>query len=146
MLSRQGLEPQERSNERIGLIEKGGYILADCDGEPEAIVIATGSEVHLAMAARSELQGKVKVRVVSMPSTDVFDVQPESYRETVLPRKVRSRVVVEAGIADGWYKYAGLDGRILGMSGFGESGPAADVFAHLGFTTEKVVDAINSLV
>lgn len=146
ILSRQGLDPQERSAERIGLIEKGGYILADCDGEPEAIVIATGSEVHLAMAAREELQGKVRVRVVSMPCTDVFDAQPESYRESVLPRKVRARVVVEAGVTEGWYKYVGLDGRIIGMTSFGESGPAAEVFAHLGFTTAKVVDAVNSLV
>ena len=98
------------------------------------------------MAARAELQGKVRVRVVSMPSTDVFDAQPASYRETVLPKDVRSRVVIEAGISDGWYKYVGLDGRIIGMSGFGESGPAEDVFAQLGFTTEKVVDAIQSLV
>ncbi len=146
ILSRQGLDPQQRSAERIGLIEKGGYILADGDGEPDAIIIATGSEVHLAMAAREELQGKVRVRVVSMPSTDVFDVQPESYRESVLPKKVRARVVVEAGVTEGWYKYTGLDGRIIGMSTFGESGPASEVFAHLGFTTAKVVDAVNSLV
>lgn len=146
VLTRQGLEPQERSTERVGLIEKGGYILADCDGEPEVIVIATGSEVHLAIAARAELQGKVGIRVVSMPSTDVFDAQPESYRESVLPKKVRSRLVVEAGIADGWYKYAGLDGRILGMTTFGESGPGAEVFAHFGFTPSGVVDAIKAMV
>jgi len=146
VLTRQGLEPQERSAERVGLIEKGGYILADCDGEPEVIVIATGSEVQLAIAARTELQGEVGVRVVSMPSTDVFDAQPESYRESVLPKEVRTRLVVEAGISDGWYKYAGLDGRILGMTTFGESGPGAEVFAHFGFTPSNVVDAIKAMV
>ena len=126
-------------------MKKGGYVLS-CDGEPELILIATGSEVQLAQDSAAELrkQGK-KVRVVSMPSTDVFDAQDAAYKESVLPAAVSRRVAVEAGIADYWYKYVGLNGAVVGMTTFGESAPANELFEHFGFTVENIVNKANEL-
>ena len=140
IFSRQGLEQQDRTPEQLANIAKGGYILRYCEGTPDLILIATGSEVALAMKAADTLsaQGK-KVRVVSMPSTDVFDSQSSEYRESVLPSSVRRRVAIEAGISDYWYKYVGLDGKVVGMNTFGESAPADELFKVFGFTVENVV-------
>ena len=146
VFSRQGLAHQERTAEQLGNIEKGGYVLKDCIGTPELILIATGSEVALAMDASLELekQGKA-VRVVSMPSTDYFDAQDAAYKESVLPASVSKRVAIEAGITDYWYKYVGLNGAIIGMTSFGESAPADALFEHFGFTVENVVSVANNL-
>lgn len=145
VFSRQGLPHQQRSNEQIKLIERGGYILKDCDGTPEVIVIATGSEVSLAMAAAEELTD-TKIRVVSMPSTNRFDAQDEAYRESVLPTNVTRRVSVEAGVTSFWAKYIGLNGKAVGIDTFGESAPAGDLFKHFNITTEAVVSAIKGLL
>ena len=141
-LTRQGLAPQQRSAEQVANIAKGGYVLSDCEGEPEAIIIATGSEVQLAMEAQAKLSGK-RVRVVSMPSTDVFEQQDAVYRESVLPSHILARVAVEAAHVDYWYKYVGLDGRIVGMNSFGESAPAGDLFNHFDITADAVVAAVE---
>tara|TARA_R110000868_G_scaffold411493_2_gene704634 strand:- start:50083 stop:52110 length:2028 start_codon:yes stop_codon:yes gene_type:complete len=149
VFSRQNLEHQTRTDEQVANIAKGGYILSDCDGEPDAILIATGSEVGLVMAAKAALASKEagkNIRVVSMPSTSVFDRQDAAYRESVLPSNVLARVAVEALHRDFWYKYVGLDGRIVGMDTFGESAPAADLMKHFGFTVENVVEAINDCI
>ena len=143
ILSRQNLEHQDRSDAQIANIAKGGYVLKDSDGAPEVIVIATGSEVGLAMAA-AEASGK-NVRVVSMPATDVFDSQDEAYRESVLPSSCTARVAVEAGVRDFWRKYVGLNGAVVGIDTFGESAPAGDLFKHFGFTVENVASAINGV-
>ena len=121
--------------------------MKDCQGRPDLILIATGSEVELAVSAANELslQGK-QVRVVSMPSTDAFDKQDASYRESVLPSEVTARVAIEAGIADFWYKYVGFDGRIIGMTSFGESAPAGELFKLFGFTVENVVKTAQELL
>ncbi|WP_261833617.1 transketolase [Vibrio ishigakensis] len=147
IFSRQNLAQQERDAETLANIAKGGYILKDCEGTPELIIIATGSEVELAVAAQAELtaQGKA-VRVVSMPATDVFDKQDEAYREAVLPSSVTKRIAVEAGIADYWYKYVGFGGKIIGMTTFGESAPAGELFKMFGFTTENIVSTGKSLL
>lgn len=147
LLSRQVLEPQIRMPEQLADIKRGGYVLVDCEGEPEAIILATGSEISLAVAAASEIKraGR-RVRVVSLPSTDVFDAQEAAYREAVLLPKIRKRVAVEAGAADYWYKYVGLDGQILGLTTFGESAPAEAVFSHFGFTVENLVRAVGELL
>jgi transketolase len=144
VFSRQNLQHQDRSDEQVANIARGAYILSDCDGELDAIIIATGSEVQLAMDAKQQLseQGK-NIRVVSMPSTNVFDVQDVSYKESVLPSHILARVAVEAGHRDFWYKYVGLDGRIVGMETFGESAPINDLMEHFGFTVENVVDAVE---
>lgn len=144
IFSRQSLQHQLRSDEQVANIARGAYVLSDSDGEPEAILIATGSEVQLAMDAQAALvgQGK-KVRVVSMPCADVFDSQDAEYKESVLPSNVLARVAVEALHKDFWYKYVGLDGRIVGMETFGESAPAADLMKHFGFTVEAVVEAVE---
>jgi len=147
LLSRQGLPFQERSAAQIDAIGRGGYTLQDCNGTPEAIIIATGSEVGLAMAAASELTNQGRhIRVVSMPSTDAFECQDSEYRETVLPNSVTARVAVEAGVRDFWFKYVGLHGRVLGIDSFGESAPAEAVFEHFGFSAERVVAAVNELI
>jgi transketolase len=147
ILTRQGLPHQARSPEQIALIERGGYILKDAAGTPDAIVLATGSEVALAMEAASQLEGKGhKVRVVSMPATDVFDAQDEAYRESVLPSAVRARVAVEAGVSDSWRRYVGLDGRVVGLDTFGESAPGKAVFKHFGFTPENVARAVEEII
>ncbi|MGD8110208.1 transketolase [Vibrio sp. TRT 17S01] len=147
IFSRQNLAQQERDTEQVANIAKGGYILKDCEGKPELILIATGSEVELAVNAAAELtaEGK-KVRVVSMPATDAFDKQDAEYRESVLPSDVTARIAVEAGIADFWYKYVGFGGKIIGMTTFGESAPAGELFKMFGFTTENVVNTAKELL
>ena len=147
IFSRQNLAQQERDAQQLADITKGGYVLKDCDGKPELILIATGSEVELATEAYALLtaEGR-KVRVVSMPATDVFDKQDAAYRESVLPSDVTARVAIEAGIADFWYKYVGFDGRIIGMTSFGESAPADQLFKLFGFTVENVVETAKELL
>ncbi|WP_185837126.1 transketolase [Vibrio cholerae] len=147
IFSRQNLAQQPRSAEQVANIAKGGYILKDCAGQPELILIATGSEVELAVAAYGQLSAEGKaVRVVSMPSTDAFDKQDAAYREAVLPAAVTKRIAIEAGIADFWYKYVGFGGRIIGMTSFGESAPAGELFKLFGFTTENVVKQAKELL
>ncbi|CAE6943219.1 Catalyzes the transfer of a two-carbon ketol group from a ketose donor to an aldose acceptor [Vibrio sp. B1FIG11] len=147
IFSRQNLAQQERTAEQVADIAKGAYILKDSDGKPELILIATGSEVELAVKAAEQLtaEGK-KVRVVSMPSTDAFDKQDAAYRESVLPSDVTARIAIEAGIADFWYKYVGFDGRIIGMTTFGESAPADQLFEMFGFTVENAVNTAKELL
>ncbi|MDI5891049.1 transketolase [Halomonas rhizosphaerae] len=147
VFSRQGLPHQARSRQQLADIQRGGYVLRDSEGSPELILIATGSEVGLAMdaAARLEEQGRA-VRVVSMPSTDLFDRQDAEYRERVLPPAVTARLAVEAGHRDFWYKYVGLNGAIVGMTTFGESAPAGDLFKHFGFTVDNVVAEASALL
>ncbi|WP_321283255.1 transketolase [uncultured Vibrio sp.] len=147
IFSRQNLAQQDRSAEQVADIAKGAYILKDCAGKPELILIATGSEVELAVEAAAQLTAEGKqVRVVSMPSTDAFDKQDAAYREAVLPSDVTARIAIEAGIADFWYKYVGFDGRIIGMTTFGESAPAGELFKMFGFTTENVVNTAKELL
>lgn len=147
VFSRQSLKHQKRSAEQIAAIAKGGYILRDCEGSPDAIIIATGSEVELAMAAcEADALADKNIRVVSMPSTSVFDRQPKDYRDSVLPPELRARIAVEAAVTDGWYKYVGLEGAVIGMNTFGESAPAKELFAYFGFTVDKVVEAVKGLL
>ncbi|MBC7193434.1 transketolase [Marinobacter sp.] len=147
VFSRQGLPHQDRDASQLADIAKGGYILSDSEGTPELILIATGGEVGIAQDAAAKLreQGKA-IRVVSMPSTDVFDAQSAEYRQKVLPLEITNRVVVEASIADYWYKYVGLDGRIVGMTTFGESAPAGDLFKEFGFTVENILEVADELL
>jgi transketolase len=146
-LSRQGLPAITRSAETLAQIEKGGYILDDCENSPELILIATGSEVEIALQAASTLRQKQKqVRVVSMPCTELFDQQSASYKESVLPSTVTARVAVEAGITDGWYRYVGLNGAVIGMNSFGASAPIDKLYEHFGITAEAVVSAAESLL
>ncbi|NLZ77003.1 MAG: transketolase [Spirochaetales bacterium] len=147
LLSRQNLTPRKRTEEQLSLIEKGGYILHETDDSPSVILIGTGSEVELAVKAAKVLEEeKISVRVVSMPSPELFEAQDAAYREGVLPKGIKARVAVEAGWADYWYKYVGLDGKIVGMRSFGESGPADQLYEHFGITVEKVVEAAKSLL
>ena len=143
IFTRQNLAQSDRTSAQLANIARGGYVLRECcekGGCPDLILIATGSEVELAMKAAETLSAEgVKVRVVSMPSTNVFDKQDEAYRESVLPSNVTKRVAIEAGIADFWYKYVGSNGRIVGMNSFGESAPADQLFKLFGFTVENVV-------
>ncbi|MBL4834663.1 MAG: transketolase [Pseudomonas sp.] len=147
IFSRQNLPHQLRDNETETAIARGGYVLKACEGEPQLILIATGSEVGLAMQAHSKLteQG-YRVRVVSMPCTSVFDQQDAEYRQAVLPLEVGARIAIEAGHADFWYKYVGLDGRVIGMNTFGESAPAAALFEEFGFTVENILAAADELL
>jgi transketolase len=147
IFSRQNLPHQKRSAEQIAAIRRGGYVLSEAEGgKPQAVIIATGSEVALAMEAQKLLAAKgKKVRVVSMPSTDVFDAQDAAYRESVLPKGVK-RVAVEAGVTDGWYKYVGLEGKIVGINRFGESAPAGALFKEFGFTGENVAKAVEEIL
>ena len=140
IFTRQNLAQMDRTSEQLANVARGAYVLKDCAGTPDLIFIATGSEVELAVKAAEQLtaEGK-KIRVVSMPSTNVFDKQDEAYREAVLPSAVTKRVAVEAGIADFWYKYVGFNGRIVGMHSFGESAPADQLFKLFGFTVDNVV-------
>jgi len=152
VFSRQGLPHQARSKQQLADIQRGGYVLKESplkggDVTPELILIATGSEVGLAMDAAAELEAQGRaVRVVSMPSTDLFDRQDAEYREAVLPAAVTARLAVEAGHRDFWYKYVGLNGAIVGMTTFGESAPAGDLFKHFGFTVERVVAEATALL
>ncbi len=147
IFSRQNLPHQNRSAEQLANVARGGYILRDTQGAPDAILIATGSEVGLAMDAAAALEAEGKqVRVVSMPATDIFDKQDAAYREAVLPAAVTARVAVEAAQADFWYKYVGLNGAIVGMTSFGESAPAGELFKLFGFTVENVVEKVKSVL
>ncbi|MEN1944636.1 transketolase [Luteimonas sp. MJ293] len=147
VFSRQNLVHQARSDEQVQQIARGGYVLADAEsGAPEVILIATGSEVGIAMEAKAALDAAgTPTRVVSMPSTDVFDRQDAAYRESVLPNAVRKRVAVEAGITDFWRKYVGLDGAVIGIDRFGASAPGDVLFKHFGFTAEAIVEAATAL-
>ena len=144
VLTRQNLEQLPGADAHK--VEKGAYIIDDCEGTPEYILIATGSEVALAVKAKAELgaQGK-QVRVVSMPNMEAFDRQDAAYKESVLPNSVRKRVAIEALSDFGWYKYVGLDGKVVSMHGFGASGNGSVLFKHFGFTVENVVETVNSL-
>ncbi len=147
-LSRQNLPHQMRDASTLERITRGGYVLLDSeDGEPEVILIATGSEVALAMDSATILrEAGRRIRVVSMPSSDVFDAQDESYRESVLPRAVSCRIAIEAGVSDGWQKYVGLDGVVIGLDRFGESAPAEAAFEYFGFTVENIVNQVNAII
>lgn len=149
LFSRQALPFMERTEEQIANIHRGGYVLFEADAQrhPDAILIATGSEVALAMEAAKKLQQEeINVRVVSMPSTDVFLAQDAKYRESVLPAGVMAKVAVEAASADYWYRFVGPQGRIIGMHSFGASAPAKDVFREFGFTVENVVNAVKEVI
>ncbi len=147
VFSRQNLTQQPRTAEQLANVYRGGYVLKDCVGTPDVILIATGSEVGITVEAADTLTAAGrKVRVVSMPSTDAFDKQDAAYRESVLPAAVTARVAVEAGIADYWYKYVGLNGAIVGMTTFGESAPAEQLFAEFGFTVDNVVAKAQALL
>ncbi|MEZ8167625.1 transketolase [Vibrio sp. 10N.261.49.A5] len=139
IFSRQNLVQFERDQDTLSNVAKGGYILSDCEGEPQLILIATGSEVALAMEAKAQLS-HIRCRVVSMPATDIFDAQSAEYKEQVLPSHVTARVAIEAGIRDYWFKYVGLHGDIVGMTSFGESAPAEQLFEMFGFTVENIVE------
>ena len=147
VFSRQSLKHQSRSAEQIDAIARGGYILRDCEGTPDVIIIATGSEVELALTAyASEKLEDENIRVVSMPSTNVFDLQSKDYRDSVLPPGVSARIAIEAAVTTGWYRYVGMDGIVIGIDTFGESAPAKELFAYFGFTVDKVVEAVSSLL
>jgi len=147
VFSRQNLPHQPRSDAQLKLAERGGYVLADAEGGvPDVILLGTGSEVSLAVEAKQVLDtAGLKTRVVSMPSTDVFDRQDAAYRESVLPKAVRRRVAVEAGVTDFWRKYVGLDGAVIGLDRFGASAPAGELYRYFGITTDKVVEAAKAL-
>ncbi|MEQ3638054.1 transketolase [Alcanivorax sp.] len=146
IFSRQGLPCMERGSEQLAEIEKGGYILSQTgEGTPDAIIIATGSEVELAVIAASALTGK-NIRVVSMPCVEEFLAQDKAYQNSVLPSDVRARVAVEAAIADYWFRFVGLDGKVIGMNSFGASAPAGDLFKHFNITAEAVQEAVESLL
>jgi transketolase len=146
VFSRQGLPAMTRSQEQVSLIEKGGYVLQDCEGTADVILMATGSEVALAVNSANALteQG-MKVRVVSMPSTNVFDAQSKDYKESVLPSKVTKRVAIEAAHVDFWAKYVGFQGDVVGMTTFGESAPGNVLLDHFGFNVENVVKTVKQL-
>ena len=147
IFSRQNLQHQERDAGQIADISRGGYVLKDCAGEPELILIATGSEVGLAVQAFDKLTGQGrKVRVVSMPCTSVFDAQDASYKQSVLPLQVGARIAIEAAHADFWFKYVGLEGRVIGMTTYGESAPASALFEEFGFTLENILGQAEELL
>jgi transketolase len=143
VFSRQNLTAQLRSKQQVADISRGGYILYEASGDLDAIIIATGSEVGLALDSANLLSEKgINARVVSMPCAEIFSAQESTYRDAVLPPTLRARVAVEAGHADYWYKYVGLDGRVIGMTTFGESAPGGKVMEHFGFTVDNVVNAV----
>ncbi len=146
VFSRQNLPFQQRDAKALAGIARGAYVLADCAGAPQVLILATGSEVQLAMGAQAKLFDEgVRVRVLSMPSTSVFDRQDAAYRETVLPRGV-PRVAVEAGVSDYWRKYVGLEGAVIGIDRYGESAPGPELFKYFGFTVDNVVAAVKSVI
>jgi transketolase len=145
IFSRQNLAHMSRTPEQLAAIARGGYVLRDCAGTPDAIIIATGSEVELAVKAAEAMSDKA-IRVVSMPSTDAFDAQDAAYRESVLPKAVTARVAVEAAVTDGWWKYVGHQGAILGVDRFGESAPAGPLFKEFGFTVENLVAKVRGVL
>ena len=145
-LSRQNLPFVKRDAAQLANIARGGYVLAEADGKAQAVIIATGSEVDLAIKAQAALaQEGVAVRVVSMPNTSAFDRQEAAYKASVLPKGL-PRVAVEAGVTGGWYKYVGLEGAVVGLDRFGESAPAGVLFKEFGFTAENVVKAVKSVL
>ena len=147
VLTRQGLPHQPRDAQQIAAAARGGYVLKDSDGEPNIILIATGSEVELAVSAAVSLAADgIDARVVSMPCTDVFDAQDEDYRESVLPSAVTARVALEAGVTAGWWRYVGTQGQVIGLDRFGESAPANELFEHFGFTTDNVVAVVKDVL
>jgi transketolase len=148
VFSRQNLPHMARSEQQLADVARGGYVLRPfADGARDALLIATGSEVELAMLAAEALDAKGRnVAVVSMPSVDVFMAQDASYRDSVLPAEVRARVAVEASIKDYWFKFVGLDGAVVGMESFGESAPAGDLFRHFGFTVDNLVATVESVL
>ena len=147
VFSRQNLPHQAREPATVAAIARGGYVLVDCQGTPELMLIATGSEVGLAVAAATELSARGRrVRVVSMPCADVFDAQAPEWREAVLPSACRARLAIEAGATQSWYRYVGLDGRVIGLDRFGESAPAGKLFEHFGFTLANVVTQAETLL
>ena len=146
VFSRQNLAHQSRTAQQVAAIARGAYVLKDCEGTPELLIIATGSEVEICVDAVTQLQAKgIKARLVSMPCADVFEAQDDAYRESVLPSSVRARVAVEAAAADYWYKYVGLDGKVIGMRSFGESAPGPVLMKEFGFTAENVVATATQL-
>jgi transketolase len=147
LLSRQNLPPQRRDAAALAAVSRGGYVLAEAEGgAPRAVILATGSEVQLAIEARALLAARgVSVRVVSLPCTSIFDRQPRAWREAVLPPGI-PRVAVEAGVTDGWRKYVGLEGAVVGIDSFGECGSAPELFRHFGITTERVAEAVSSVL
>jgi len=147
VLTRQALPQQPRSAEQLANIRRGGYVLIDCRGEPECLLIATGSEVGIAAQAVNSLNADGRrVRLVSMPSTEAFDAQDEAYRERVLPRALSRRLAIEAAARQSWWRYVGSAGRVLGIDTFGASGKAADVFPHFGFTADNIVRQVRELL
>jgi transketolase len=147
LFSRQKLAHMQRDKSQLSNIKRGGYVLLESDGDPDAIIIATGSEVEMAMntAIKLNAEGK-KIRVVSMPSTDLYDQQDDVYKETVLPNTCRKRISVEAGVTEYWSKYVGLDGLSLGVDTFGESAPANEVYKYFGLTEENLIKTVNELI
>jgi transketolase len=145
IFSRQNLAHMPRTATQVSDIARGGYVLRDCAGTPDAIIIATGSEVELAMKAAEALNDK-NIRVVSMPCTNVFDAQDAAYKEAVLPKAVTARVAVEAAVTDGWWKYVGNQGAVLGVDRFGESAPAGALFKEFGFTVENLVAVVKGVL
>ncbi|MFG0517448.1 transketolase [Kluyvera intermedia] len=147
VLTRQPLEQQSRNDEQLKAISRGGYVLVDCEGVPELILISAGSEVELAVAAARTLQQEGhQIRVVSMPCTERFDKQDEQYKESVLPKQVRRRLAVEASIEGFWERYVGLDGKVIGMNSFGESAPASVLFKYFGFTVGNVTETARNML
>jgi len=143
VFSRQALTPQPRTAEQVANIEKGGYVLKDCDGDADIIFIATGSEVGLAVEAAEAMDANV--RVVSMPCTNAYDEQDQAYKDSVLTPGTK-RIAIEAGVGDGWYKYVGIDGGLVCMTTFGESAPAGDLFKEFGFTVDNVVATAKNVL
>jgi transketolase len=147
VLTRQGLPQNARTPEQLANISRGGYVLIECQGTPQVLVIATGSEIGIAaQAVNARNAAGSRVRLVSMPSTEVFEAQPAAYRDSVLPPGVTRRLAVEAGATQCWWRYVGLAGRILGIDRFGASGKGADVFTHFGFTADNVARQIRDLL
>jgi transketolase len=146
VLTRQALPAVRRSEAQLAAIARGGYVLADSQGPPQCVLIATGSEVSLALDAARELAGRGRrARVVSMPCTSLFDAEPAEYRDAVLPPGV-PRLAIEAGAREGWWRYVGAGGAVIGMTGFGASAPAKQLFPHFGFTRDAVVGAVEDLL
>jgi len=147
VLTRQGLPHQSRSTEQRANIARGGYVLRDSDGTPDLIMISTGSEVALAADSAAVLRDSgVNVRVVSMPCVELFDQQPADYRESVLPAAVSARMAIEAGVTEGWWRFVGTAGRVVGMDTFGQSAPAEKLFEHYGFSVDNVVSVARELL
>jgi transketolase len=147
VLTRQAVPQQQRTPQQRSDVARGGYTLVDCEGVPQCIVIATGSEVGICVdAVKAANSQGLRVRLVSMPCTEVFDAQDAAYRESVLPKAVKARLAVEAGATLGWWKYVGSEGRVLGIDRFGASGKVADLFPHFGFTSDNVGRQIRELI